>query len=184
MPLTDTSVAMLALTVIAVYYLTTLMIWFGHYEPHRPASRLRRFHMGGHHRHYPNSRHGRSERFLYGRGRHDSLVPQLPWLIGLAVAVWAVLPARVGWVAVAQVVLVAVAHSYVHMHFHLTKSWLARFSWFRLAQARHDLHHDRRTVNFMVADYFWDKVFGTFATPELDTVSRHRASPPTARLGH
>jgi sterol desaturase/sphingolipid hydroxylase (fatty acid hydroxylase superfamily) len=32
-----------------------------------------------------------------------------------------------------------------------------------------------------VADYFWDKVFGTFASPELDTVARrHKASPPAA----
>ena len=181
MPLTTTSMATLALAGIAVYYLTTLMIWIGHYEPHRPGSPLRRFHMGGHHRHYPNSRHGRSERFLYGRGRNDSLVPQLPWLIGLALAIWAVLPARVGLLAVAQLVLIAVAHSYVHMHFHLTRSWLARFSWFRRAQARHDLHHDLRRVNFMVADYFWDKVFGTFASSELDTVARrHKASPPAA----
>jgi sterol desaturase/sphingolipid hydroxylase (fatty acid hydroxylase superfamily) len=66
--------------------------------------------------------------------------------------------------ATAELVLVAVAHSYVHTHFHLTESWLARFAWFRHAQATHDLHHDR-DINFMVFDYFWDRVFGTFEKP-------------------
>ena len=66
---------------IAVYYLTTLMIWVGHYLPHCPGSRLRAFHIGGHHTLYPDSQHARSPRFLYGWGRHESLVPQLPWLI-------------------------------------------------------------------------------------------------------
>jgi hypothetical protein len=146
---------------VAIYYLATLMIWIGHYLPHRADSRLRQFHMGGHHAHYPDSRHARSAQFRYGRGRHDSLVPQLPWLIGLGFVLWTVLPAGWGLAAVVEVVLVAAAHSYVHMHFHLEHGWLTHFAWFRRAQAAHDLHHDR-DVNFMVADHFWDRLFGTY----------------------
>jgi sterol desaturase/sphingolipid hydroxylase (fatty acid hydroxylase superfamily) len=149
---------------IAVYYLSTLMIWVGHYLPHRPASRLREFHIGGHHALYPDSQHARSPRFLYGWGRHESLVPQLPWLIGLGLVFWVVLPRAFAWAATAELVLVAVVHSYVHAQFHLTTSWLERFAWFRHAQATHDLHHDR-DINFMVFDYFWDRVFGTFEKP-------------------
>lgn len=148
---------------IVVYYLTTLMIWVGHYLPHRPSSRLRAFHIGGHHTLYPDSQHARSPRFLYGWGRHESLVPQLPWLIALAAAFW-ILPVKFARPATVELLLVTVVHSYVHTHFHLTSSWLARFAWFRRAQAVHDLHHDR-DINFMVFDYFWDRVFRTFEEP-------------------
>jgi sterol desaturase/sphingolipid hydroxylase (fatty acid hydroxylase superfamily) len=149
---------------VGVYYLTTLMLWVGHYLPHRPDSWLRAFHLGGHHMLYPDSRHARSRRFQYGSGRHDSLVPQLPWLIGLALAFWVMLPTRFAIAAATELLLVALAHSYVHQHFHLERSWLARFAWFRRAQATHDLHHDR-DINFMVFDYFWDRRFGTFEKP-------------------
>jgi sterol desaturase/sphingolipid hydroxylase (fatty acid hydroxylase superfamily) len=148
----------------AVYYLTTLMIWIGHYLPHRPDSRLREFHMSGHHALYPDSQHARSPRFRYGSGRNESLVPQLPWLIGLGVAFWPILPRGYALAATAELVLVAVVHSYIHTHFHLTRSWLSRFAWFRDRQATHDMHHDR-DINFMVFDYFWDRVFGTFEKP-------------------
>lgn len=161
MPLTVTDAMIAVPGVIVVYYLATLMIWLGHYLPHRPGSRLRQFHMGGHHTHYPDSRHARSMKFLYGRGRNDSLVPQLPWLIGLGTVLGAALPAGWNLAAAIEVLLVAAAHSYVHMHFHLERSGLARFAWFRRAQAEHDLHHDR-DVNFMVADHFWDRRFGTY----------------------
>ena len=74
------------------YYATTLMIWLGHYLPHRPKSRLRQFHMGGHHTLYPDSQHTRTACFLYGMGGQDSLVPMLPWLILLLSAEWVLLP--------------------------------------------------------------------------------------------
>lgn len=150
---------------IGVYYLATLMVWLGHYLPHRPDSFLREFHMGGHHAHYPDSCHTRGEKFIYGSGRNDSLVPQLPWLVGLALVLWLALPGVYGWAAAAEVTLIAALNSYVHMHFHLEQSWLLRYAWFRRARARHDIHHDR-DVNFMVADHFWDRRFGSFEQPQ------------------
>lgn len=162
---TGTGLLVIPLAGIAIYYLATLMIWIGHYLPHRPDSRLREFHMGGHHSHYPDSSRMRGANFIYGKGRNDSLVPQLPWLIGLALALWWVLPAGYGLAAVAEVTLLAALNSYVHMHFHLSRSWLWRYEWFRQARAAHDIHHDR-DVNFMVADHFWDKVFGTYDRPQ------------------
>ncbi|MGH8456907.1 MAG: hypothetical protein ACRETW_08740 [Stenotrophobium sp.] len=158
------SLVILPIAGIGLYYLTTLMIWLGHYLPHRPDSRMRQFHLGGHHTHYPDSRHARSERFHYGKGRNDSLVPQLPWLIGLATALWIALPAGLVWAAMLELSLITAAHSYVHLHFHLGGTWLSRYAWFRRAQATHDIHHDR-DVNFMVADHFWDRCFGTFERP-------------------
>jgi sterol desaturase/sphingolipid hydroxylase (fatty acid hydroxylase superfamily) len=163
MPTAGTA-AILLIAAIAVYYLTTLMIWVGHYVPHRPNSRLREFHIGGHHTLYPDSQHARSPRFLYGWGRHESLVPQLPWLVVLAAVFWVVLPQGLALAATTELLVVASVHSYVHTQFHLTSSWMSRFAWFRHAQTTHDLHHDR-DINFMVFDYFWDRVFGTFEAP-------------------
>jgi sterol desaturase/sphingolipid hydroxylase (fatty acid hydroxylase superfamily) len=147
-----------------VYYLSTLMVWLGHYLPHRPGSRLREFHIGGHHTHYPDSQHMRGRRFVYGSGRHDSLVPQLPWLFSLGLLLWWTLPGAYGGWAALEVALIAGLNSYIHLHFHLDRSWLQRFAWFRRARAIHDIHHDR-DVNFMVADHFWDRVFGRFERP-------------------
>jgi hypothetical protein len=146
------------------YYATTLMIWLGHYLPHRPRSRMRRFHMGGHHTLYPDSQHIRTERFLYGTGRHDSLVPMLPWLIVLLSVEWVLMP--VSWAALAslEVALIATAHSFVHAQFHLTHAGLEGFAWFRRARGIHALHHDR-DVNFMIADHFWDRAFRRYVEP-------------------
>lgn len=146
---------------VVVYYLATLMVWLGHYLPHRPHNPLREFHLGGHHRHYPDSQHTRSERFRYGQGRNDSLVPQLPWLFALAALLGFALPAGYAAAAVVEVFAVAALNSYVHSQFHVTRTWLARFDWFLRARLRHDIHHDR-DVNFMVADHFWDRRFRVF----------------------
>ncbi|MGH8461838.1 MAG: sterol desaturase family protein [Stenotrophobium sp.] len=164
MPPVIAGLCMLLPAAVAVYYLTTLMIWVGHWLPHRPGSRLRQFHLGGHHTHYPDSRHARSERFRYGRGRNDSLVPLLPGLAALVLLFWMLLPMGFATVATLELGLIVGAHSYVHLQFHLGCSRLSRYAWFRRAQATHDIHHDR-DVNFMVADHFWDRVLGTFERP-------------------
>jgi hypothetical protein len=146
---------------VSVYYAATLMIWLGHYVPHRSKSFVREFHVGGHHGLYPDSRHMRTERFRYGQGRHDSLVPMLPWLFVLAAAAWVALPADWAAFACLEVVAIAAAHSHIHAQFHLAAPYFDRHAWFRRARARHAVHHDR-DVNFMVADHFWDRVFRTF----------------------
>ena len=147
------------------YYAVTLMIWWGHYLPHRPKSRLREFHMGGHHALYPDSQHIRTARFLYGQGGQDSLVPMLPWLTLLLSVEWLLLPVRWATVASIQLVLIAIAHSCVHAQFHLSQARLEVFAWFRRAREVHALHHDR-DVNFMVADHFWDRAFRKYEEPE------------------
>src|SRR3974390_2194247 len=108
------------------YYAVTLMIWLGHFLPHRPQSRLRQFHMGGHHALYPDSQHIRTACFLYGKGRQDSLVPMLPWLTLLLSVEWLLLPVRWAAIASIQVVVIAIAHSYVHAQFHLSRARLER----------------------------------------------------------
>jgi hypothetical protein len=146
------------------YYAATFMIWVGHYLPHRPHSRLRQFHMGGHHALYRDSLHTRTPSFQYGSGWNDSLVPMLPWLVFLASVQW--LTFRWPWAALGtlEITLIAAAHSHLHAQFHVLQSPLEGLTWFRRARLIHSLHHDR-DVNFMVGDHFWDRVCGTFKVP-------------------
>lgn len=146
---------------VANYYITTLAIWLGHFLPHRPASRLRSFHMDGHHRLYSDSAHVRSSRFRYGHGREDSLVPLAPWIVLVIVTQWAIFPLTAAFLYCTEVILIVIAASLSHAQFHLEKPLLRRYHWFRCAQSAHDLHHDA-DVNFMVVDHFWDRCFGTY----------------------
>ncbi len=156
---------MTAAGVMLNYYAATLMIWVGHYLPHRPRSRLRQFHMGGHHTLYPDSRHTRTAAFRYGSGWNDSLVPMLPWLILLASAQWLLFKWPWATLGNLEIILIGAAHSYLHAQFHLLKSPLEGLAAFRRARSIHTLHHDF-DVNFMVGDHFWDRVCGTFKVPE------------------
>jgi hypothetical protein len=151
-----------AVGMVLNYYATTLMIWVGHYLPHRPHSRLRQFHMGGHHALYPGSGHTRTASFQYGSGWNDSLVPMLPWLILLASTQWLLIDWPWATFGTLEITLIAIAHSFLHAQFHLLHSPLEGFAWFCRARAIHSLHHDC-DVNFMVGDHFWDRVCGTFA---------------------
>jgi sterol desaturase/sphingolipid hydroxylase (fatty acid hydroxylase superfamily) len=146
---------------IVTYRATTLAIWCGHWLPHRPGSRLREFHMDGHHTLYADSAHARSAFFVFARGRHSSLVPLAPGVLALAGAQWLVYPAPLALACTLEIAAVVAALTYAHNCFHVDGCWLARFRWFRRARAIHDLHHDA-DVNFMVVDHFWDRVFGTF----------------------
>jgi sterol desaturase/sphingolipid hydroxylase (fatty acid hydroxylase superfamily) len=151
----------IAAGVMLNYYAATLMIWVGHYLPHRPHSRLRQFHMGGHHALYPDSRHTRTASFQYGSGWNDSLVPMLPWLILLILTQWLIFNCRWAALGTVEITLIAAAHSYLHAQFHVLRSPLEGLAWFRRARSIHSLHHDC-DVNFMVGDHFWDRVCGTF----------------------
>jgi hypothetical protein len=151
----------IAAGVMLNYYAATLMIWVGHYLPHRPHSRLRQFHMGGHHALYPDSLHTRTASFQYGSGWNDSLVPMLPWLILLILTQWLVFNYRWAALGTVEITLIAAAHSYLHAQFHVLQSPFEGLGWFRRARSIHSLHHDS-DVNFMVGDHFWDRVCGTF----------------------
>src|SRR5277367_4001824 len=108
-----------AVGVVLNYYAITLMIWVGHYLPHRPQSRMRQFHMGGHHALYPDSLHTRTALFQYGSGWNDSLVPMLPWLIFLASVQWLLLKWSWAVVGTLGITLIAAAQSYLHAQFHV-----------------------------------------------------------------
>ena len=74
-------------------------------------------------------------------------------------------------------------HVYVDKQYHLTGSWLGRFSWFRRKQQLHILHHRHANCNFAVIDYFWDRLLGTYRGVEATRQIAPDASLATKEIG-
>ena len=60
------------------------------------------------------------------------------------------------------------AHVYLDKQYHAEGSVLARFAWFRRKQQLHFVHHLHGDSNFAVIDFFWDRVLGTYRSPDMD----------------
>src|SRR5207302_4585930 len=50
------------------------------------------------------------------------------------------------------------AHVYLDNQYHIARSPLLRFSWFRRKQQLHFVHHTHGNSNFAVVDNFWDRL--------------------------
>ena len=58
------------------------------------------------------------------------------------------------------------AHVFFDKEYHLEKSRLQRFAWFRRKQELHFVHHRHADSNFAVINFFWDRILGTYRRPE------------------
>lgn len=52
-------------------------------------------------------------------------------------------------------------HMYLHEHYHLSKTPLERFAWFRKKRALHFIHHKDARYNFAVVEFWIDNLLGT-----------------------
>jgi len=83
------------------------------------------------------------------------------------------LPRDLFLVCLATIIMIFIAHVYLHGHYHLKDTWLNRFAWFRWKQQLHFVHHRNMGTNFGVIEFFWDKLFGTYCSPlKNDTIKR------------
>lgn len=161
-------VGLILVFAVGQYYLTTFLIWFGHWFAHIKKGPLTFIHVGGHHALYPDSRHYFSPRFRYASLKNDSAVAQIPWQIVAAIGQFLLLPDRLWLLCLAEAVLLNVLFNYVHTQFHLEKSKLEKWCWFVRARNTHKWHHDL-DVDYMVLDHFWDKALGTYCDKEPST---------------
>jgi hypothetical protein len=58
------------------------------------------------------------------------------------------------------------AHVFFDKEYHVEGSRLQRFAWFRRMQKLHFSHHRHADSNFAVIDFFWDRVLGTYRSPD------------------
>jgi sterol desaturase/sphingolipid hydroxylase (fatty acid hydroxylase superfamily) len=59
------------------------------------------------------------------------------------------------------------AHVYFDKEYHVEGSRLQRFAWFRRKQELHFIHHRHANSNFGVIHFFWDRILGTYRSPDV-----------------
>jgi sterol desaturase/sphingolipid hydroxylase (fatty acid hydroxylase superfamily) len=59
------------------------------------------------------------------------------------------------------------AHVFFDKEYHVEGSQLQRFGWFRRKRELHFVHHRHANSNFGVIHFFWDRILGTYRSPEL-----------------
>ena len=73
-----------------------------------------------------------------------------------------ILPRILFWVHCLTFALMFGLHVYVHIQFHVRKSWLNHFGRFRRLRRLHNIHHLNHRKNFALIQPFWDRIFGSF----------------------
>ena len=146
--------------VVGTYYLMCIVQAqlhrsFGHRNRIRAVFRG---HAIGHHGQYPASRL-RSEKFvgLESRAVDYYVLPA----IAIAFVVYLAFGPLVTIAHVFGIVVTFAWHVYLHRHYHLTKTPLERFAWFRKKRELHFVHHRNARVNFAVVEFWVDDLMGT-----------------------
>jgi fatty acid hydroxylase family protein len=134
---------------------------------------IRRSHIRSHHSIF-KGRNFEAERYAEEEKSVSHAFVPIAIAIGL-LACW-LLPLELAVAALLSLVVTYGAHVYLHEHFHLTGSWLMRFSWFRRLKELHRIHHSNPRRNFGVLDHASDRLFGTF-TPAAAAESGNGGHP-------
>ena len=132
---------------------------------HRIGGIFYRNHIRFHHTHYAK---GHLVSSTY-RGNEGNNTPYflIPTIL-VAGGIYLVLPLNLFVVTITASVVSFSAHVYLDKQYHTDGSILARFAWFRRKQQLHFVHHLHGDSNFAVIDFFWDRVLGTFRSPDTD----------------
>jgi sterol desaturase/sphingolipid hydroxylase (fatty acid hydroxylase superfamily) len=64
------------------------------------------------------------------------------------------------------------AHVFFDKEYHVEGSRLLRFEWFGRRQELHFVHHRHANSNFGVIHFFWDRVLGTYRSPDVGQAQR------------
>jgi Fatty acid hydroxylase superfamily len=147
---------------------THLTISFGqtviHYKVshHRIGGLFFRNHINFHHTHY-SAGHLVSSTYLGDEGNITPYFLIPVFLVGGCV--YFLLPLNLFVVMTISAAASFYAHVFFDKEYHLEGSRLQRFAWFRRQQELHFVHHRHANSNFGVIHFFWDKILGTYRTP-------------------
>jgi hypothetical protein len=153
---------------------THLVVSFGqklmHYKlGHHPmGGKLFRSHINFHHLHYYKD-HLVSKTYLGEEGNITSFFFIPVFLVGGIT--YLALPADFFVVQICACAASLYAHVLFDKEYHVEESWLQRFAWFRRKQELHFVHHPHANSNFAVIHFFWDRVFGTYRSAEVNIMS-------------
>ena len=148
-------------TVLITHFFTTLLQTFLHsLLGHKKWGRaIYTTHVYCHHAHYSRGRMV-SERYIPDK-KNAAPTYLLPVAL-IACIAYRLLPLDFFLVHIAYTIFSYLAHEYLHRQFHLKKSWLGDFAWFRKRQQLHAIHHRNVSKNFALAHPFWDRLLGTY----------------------
>jgi sterol desaturase/sphingolipid hydroxylase (fatty acid hydroxylase superfamily) len=132
---------------------------------HRIGGIFYRNHIRFHHTHYAKG-HLVSPIYLGDEGNNTPyfLIPT----ILVAGGMFLVLPFDLFLVVIAASAASFYAHVYLDKEYHVEGSNLTRFACFRRKQQLHFVHHLHANANFAVIDFFWDRLLGTYRSPNTD----------------
>jgi sterol desaturase/sphingolipid hydroxylase (fatty acid hydroxylase superfamily) len=138
---------------------------FGHVKvAHHPVGgKIFRNHINFHHTHYSGA-HLVSRTYLGDEGNTTPYFLIPVFLVGACA--YFLLPLNYFFVMIIASAASFYAHVFFDKQYHLEGSRLQRFAWFRRYQELHFVHHRHANSNFGVIHFFWDKILGTYRSPD------------------
>jgi len=159
------TISLFALTAVATHIVMSFGQTLIHYKvAHHPmGGKIFRNHINFHHTHYSED-HLVSKTYL---GDEGNTTPYFVFPVLLASAcAYLLLPLDLFIVAMVTCAASFYAHVLFDNEYHLERSWLRRFAWFRRKQELHFVHHRHADSNFAVIHFFWDRLLGTYRRPD------------------
>jgi sterol desaturase/sphingolipid hydroxylase (fatty acid hydroxylase superfamily) len=138
---------------------------FMHYKlAHHPiGGKLFRNHVNFHHTYYSKD-HLVSKIYLGDAGNNTPFFLIPVFLVGACT--YFILPFNLFVVLVIACAASFYAHVFFDKEYHVERSPLRQFAWFRRKRELHFVHHRHANSNFAVIDFFWDRLLGTYRKPE------------------
>jgi Fatty acid hydroxylase superfamily len=149
-------------THLTMSFAQTLMHYkLGH---HPMGSKFFRNHINFHHTHYSQD-HLVSATYLDDKGNNTPFffIP----VLAVGVCVYFLLPVELFLVVAVTCSASFYAHVLFDTEYHVEGSRLLRFGWFRRKQELHFVHHRHANSNFGVIHFFWDRLLGTYRSPDV-----------------
>jgi Fatty acid hydroxylase len=151
-----------AATHLVMSFCQTLMHFkLGH---HAMGGKFFRNHINFHHTHYSKDRLV-SATYLDDEGNNTPFffIP----VFAAGACMYFLLPVDLFVVLVVACAASFYAHVFFDKEYHVEGSRLLRFAWFRRKQELHFVHHRHANSNFGVVHFFWDRVLGTYRSPDV-----------------
>jgi hypothetical protein len=151
-----------AVTHLTMSFAQTLMHYkLGH---HPMGGKFFRNHINFHHTHYSKD-HLVSATYLDHEGNNTPFffIP----VFAVGACMYLLMPVDLFVVLVVACGASFYAHVFFDKEYHVEGSRLLRFAWFRRKQQLHFVHHRHANSNFGVVHFFWDRLLGTYRSPDV-----------------
>jgi hypothetical protein len=160
-----------AATHLVMSFAQTLMHYkLGH---HPMGGAFFRNHINFHHTYYSKD-HLVSPTYLGDEGNNTPFFFIPVFLVGACT--YLVLPVDLFVVQAVACAASFYAHVFFDKEYHVEGSRFQRFAWFKRKQELHFVHHRHANSNFAVIHFFWDRILGTYRSPDAGRTQTNTAS--------